>query len=269
LSDIQIIRSIPYKGADLRFNVVVVIARPEGSTPAQLFSLIQARSLAEQGANQILELISTGRIQPLERLPSEGELAKAMGVGRSSVREAKKLLAARGVLVQRGRQGTFVAEHGSAAARLSTLVDLLGDGTASDLHETRIAIETTAARLAAQRRTRADIARMKRILAALERERDRNLEAACLQAVEFHRALVAASHNEILVAVYELVAELVRSHQVPFYRAIADGRAELRSHSELVRAIEAGNADSAADQMGEHLDDSEHQRHLALERLRR
>ncbi|MEV5392712.1 winged helix-turn-helix domain-containing protein, partial [Nocardia farcinica] len=125
---------------------------------------VRRHPLAAQTAELLLERIRAGEWALGHRLPGETTLAAQLGVGRSTVREAIRELAGKGVLDSRQGAGVFV-----------TALDVTEDWDAM-LHradiaaviEARIAIEAEAAALAARRRTPADLRALRRSLAARE-----------------------------------------------------------------------------------------------------
>jgi len=161
---------------------------------------VRRGGLVDQVIDALTASIRSGAWPPGHRLPAVTELAVELDVGRSTVREAVQALAHRGVLEVAQGRGTFVADPGGAAWTLR-----LQRSEALDVYEARRGPEIEAARLAALRRTDEDIA-------ALELALDRMAAAARGEGdavdadLAFHRALLAATHNELLVRM-EVVLE--------------------------------------------------------------
>jgi GntR family transcriptional repressor for pyruvate dehydrogenase complex len=231
---------------------------------SRLLRPVQIQSATDLVFERLQALILDQSLRPGERLPSEPELAEALQVGRSTLREAKKALIARGLLESRGRAGTFVVGPPSDPSRLPALQDLLANRTLPDLHETRQIIEVGAIRLAAARATDADIVDLSATLDQIEADISLDLPDVSRRLVIFHRNIVRVAHNEVLLPVYDLIAHLLLEHQVPFYGSIAELHAELRSHRELVALVAARDPEAAAAAMLEHLEDSEQLRQDAL-----
>jgi GntR family transcriptional regulator, transcriptional repressor for pyruvate dehydrogenase complex len=231
---------------------------------SRLLRPVQIQSATDLVFERLQALILDQSLRPGERLPSEPDLAEALQVGRSTLREAKKALIARGLLESRGRAGTFVVGPPSDPSRLPALQDLLANRTLPDLHETRQIIEVGAMRLAAARATDADIADLSATLDQIEADIELDLPDVWRRLVIFHRNIVRVAHNVVLLPVYDLIAHLLLEHQVPFYGSIAELHAELRSHRELVALLAARDPEAAAAAMREHLEDSEQLRQDAL-----
>src|SRR5918997_1387400 len=108
-------------------------------------SPLRLRQRYEQVADRIAADIRAGRLAPGERLPSERDLARALEVGRASVREAIAALQVAGIVETRPGAGSFVAS-GAAERRREE-----HDPSPSDLLEAREWLEPAVARLAARR----------------------------------------------------------------------------------------------------------------------
>lgn len=229
---------------------------------------VEVRSAADVVFERLQGLILDGSLRPGDRLPAEPELAATLRVGRSTVREAKKALIAHGLLESRGKLGAFVLEPPTDPAALPALRDLLADPALADLHESRQIVEVNAIRLAAARASAADIAELYAALDSIESEIGRNDADVWLRLVSFHRNLVRASGNKVLLSLFDLLAHLLRRHQLPFYGPVAELRSELRAHRDLVDLVARRDPRAAAAEMRHHLEDSEQLRQSTLDRLR-
>jgi len=141
---------------------------------------IDKRNTYELIAEQLLADIGT-RLRPGDTLPTERELTASFKVGRSSVREALRMLESKGVIEPVGN-GTFVvAELRSPLNRSLALLLSLDEANLSELYELRRMLEGEAAALAAARRSDADLATMATAIAEMAKgldERD-TYAAAC------------------------------------------------------------------------------------------
>lgn len=158
----------------------------------------QRETLAERAAEALLARIRSGEWAVGDKLPGETTLGPQLGVGRSTVREATRLLAARGILQPKHGSGVYLAaldaaDDWDAILRRASQISVL---------EVRIAIESEAAELAAERRTDEDLSELRRLLTRLNRARgDREREVTA--ELEFHRAAVAAAKNPIMLQLYD------------------------------------------------------------------
>jgi DNA-binding FadR family transcriptional regulator len=184
------------------------------------------------------------------RLPGETTLAAQLGVGRSTLREAIRELAGRGVLESRQGAGVFVtaldpAEDWDTVLRRSTIAAVI---------EARIAIEAEAAALAATRRTPADLRAIRRALAA------RGIQGQSVPDhvdadMAFHRAVISAAHNDVLTQLFDAFLPRLRLAMIDMLK-IAPVRSETADHAahgELADAIAARDHAAAAAASRTHL----------------
>lgn len=232
--------------------------------PSKVLRPVHIQSATDVVFERLQALILDRSLRPGEQLPAEPELAESLQVGRSTIREAKKALIARGLLESRGRGGTFVVGPPSDPSGLPALHDLMANPALPDLHETRQIIEVGGIRLATTRATATDIADLYAALDQIEADIAHGEPDVWRRLVTFHRNLVRVAHNEVLLSVFDLIAHLLLAHQVPFYPSIAELKAELRSHRELVALVATRDPDAAAAEMRAHLEDSEQLRQDAL-----
>ena len=187
-------------------------------------------------------MVLAGRYPAGEALPREDDLAAGFGVSRTSIREAVKVLSAKGLLESRPRTGVRVRPREDwnllDPAVLSWHPDLTGDrDLMRSLIEARRVIEPPAAGMAAARGTAADLAKIEaaylRIEAAIPHD-----PAACLDGdVAFHRAVIAASHNVILANLIGTVEAVLRAVFVVTNRMMDMDSAALASHREVLERI--------------------------------
>lgn len=167
-------------------------------------TLIHKKSLAEEVASKIQEQIAEGYYKINEKLPIETELMTSFGVGRSSIREAMKLLSNSGLLKIKQGLGTFVQEINSTREPMN---DKLMRAKVQDIDEVRQLLELKIAEKAALNRTEDDIIAMKQHLANRLKAANDGLLEECIEAdVQFHIAIAQASKNEILADLYQSVA---------------------------------------------------------------
>ncbi|MFG1954212.1 FadR/GntR family transcriptional regulator [Micromonospora sp. NPDC048830] len=203
---------------------------------------VRRTSLADQAAGLLLARIRSGEWELGAKLPGETTLAPQLGVGRSTVREAIRQLAGRGVLQSRQGAGVFVT-----ALDASEDWDLiLRRADISAVIEARIAIEGEAAALAAERRTPADLRAMRR---ALERRQEQRvaIEEHVDTDMAFHRSIIAASHNEILAGLFDDFVPRLREAMVEMLRIRGHfgDDADHDAHVWMLDAIVARDADTA------------------------
>jgi DNA-binding FadR family transcriptional regulator len=195
---------------------------------------VRREPLADQAAVLLLERIRSGEWPLGAKLPGETTLAPQLGVGRSTVREAIRQLAGRGVLASRQGAGVFVTALDAPDSwdRVLQRVGILA------VIEARTAIEVEASILAADRRTTSDLRAMKDALTARESRHD-SIEDHVDADTAFHRAIISASHNPILLDLFDGFAPRSRQAMTDMLRTRGDygDAADQATHQRLHNAI--------------------------------
>lgn len=220
-----------------------------GVTPdeAAFGKRIARPSVTGQVVDILYEALRGGDYQAGDRLPSEQELARSLGVGRSAIREAvQQLLTLDMVEIQPGK-GTFVRPvNPGLLVGPESFHDVLDQRVAIELLEVRLIVEPEAAALAATRRTDKDIRRLARDVA--------NLAMAIPQGrrppedVGFHLDVVRAAHNGALLRVSTAITAFYGRDQTMPSPATTD------EHRTVLEAIEARDGASARSLMIAHLE---------------
>jgi GntR family transcriptional repressor for pyruvate dehydrogenase complex len=208
-----------------------------------------------------LEDLIFSRFEPGETLPSEGQLAEALGVSRMSLREATRTLEARGLLeISKGRRPRVAAPNSSLVGDFFQIAVRRDPRALLDLLEVRRALEVHIAALAARRATNGEIADMEMSIEAM-RAADHEFEAFHTADVRFHENLAAASGNRLLVFLIEAFAEPLRDSRE---RSFAGHRARggqiddvIEQHQIILDAVRARNPKAAAQAMRDHLQQTE------------
>lgn len=211
---------------------------------------VRRQPLAAQTAELLLTRIRAGEWPLGHRLPGETLLAAQLGVGRSTLREAIRELAGKGVLDSRQGAGVFVTaldvtDDWDVVLRGATIVAVI---------EARIAIEAEAAALAAQRRTPADLRAIRRALAG--RLAAGQTVADHVDAdMAFHRAVVLAAHNTVLTQLFDSFLPRLRLAMIDMLalRPVPSEAADHAAHEHLAQAIADRNPTAAADFSRTHL----------------
>lgn len=213
-------------------------------------SQVQRHPLAAQAAQLLLIRIRAGEWPLGHRLPGETTLAAQLGVGRSTLREAIRELAGKGVLESRQGAGVFVTAL-DAAEDWDTV---LRSANIASVIEARIAIEAEGAALAAARRTPADVRTIRRTLAA-RGERGQSVPEHVDADMAFHRAVIAAAHNDVLTQLFDAFLPRLRLAMIDMLkiRPIASEPCDHDLHQQLADAIIARDPAAAAASSRTHL----------------
>lgn len=215
---------------------------------------LNADRLFGQVAHLLAVAIISGEYEAGDLLPNEDDLKSAISVSRTAYREAVKILTAKGLVQSRPKSGTRVAPR-SGWNLLDP--DVLAWHFAADpnekfihdLFELRRFIEPTAARLAAMRRTHADISRIETAFAGMEHNPPYT-ELAIRADLAFHEAIFAAAHNDAVNCLANVVAATIQwSMRMQSVKGPSAFSVALSDHRRVRDAIVAGNSDLAAAHM--------------------
>jgi len=213
---------------------------------------VDRKPLYEQVSDRLREFVDVNNLQPGARLMTERELAQQLSVGRSSVREAITALRIQGMVEVRHGDGIYLLRRPEDL--ISTLATELVETHIDHpyIWETRQALETQCARLAATRATPGDLRKLGRSLKTMEAEvaqGDPGLEGDR----QFHLGVAESSHNPILIRLLTGIREsLDRTSETSLTRAGQPAKS-LAQHQIIFDAIKARQPTEAADAMLAHL----------------
>lgn len=205
----------------------------------------------EQVVARLRRAIWLGELLPGERLPSERTMAEGFEVSRLTIREALRVLQGEGLItVRRGNSGgsTVTYPKMTAQQRHHTLVEARDH--LRDVHEVRMGIEPAAARLAAERATEAQLARLQ----ACQQQLLESADVPSFRRVDsvFHMTIAEASGNTLLSnAVEDARSTLFMGFDVHEFEVVKNTSAN--AHGGIVAAISARDGHRAAELMTEHL----------------
>jgi|KBSMisStaDraftv2_1062788.scaffolds.fasta_scaffold199890_2 GntR family transcriptional repressor for pyruvate dehydrogenase complex len=216
---------------------------------------IERSPLYEVVAARLREFIESRNLKPGDRLMPERELAEQLGVSRTSVRQGLTAMRVMGLIDIRPGAGAYLARP------IDDLVPSLASAVAQVeadhpmIWEVREGVEVQAARLAASRRTKKDLAAMTSALDAMESSIEGGGDGIDGDRL-FHHAISEAAHNYLLSGLIDQLSDAIdRTSQVSL---TLPGRAprSLKAHRKILAAIEAGNPDRAAEAMRRHVAES-------------
>jgi DNA-binding FadR family transcriptional regulator len=219
-------------------------------------------SLTEHAASQITDMILVEqRFRPGDKLPNEMELAQELGISRVTLREAIRILCTRGLVeIKRGR-GTYVTSYETAVSHeeLSSLGAMAANHR--DLLEIRMMVEPPACYYAAKRASKDEIATIRALSLQLEEEVTRGQKPLRTEQ-DFHNAIALASHNQFMTKLMPIINKAIYTDITYFEESIAYS---LQDHREIVRYIEAGNAEGARAVMQLHIIHAYQISHLSID----
>ena len=207
--------------------------------PASLFA-----TKSDFAYMRVRELILSGELEP-GAVINQAILAREIGISTTPLREALKRL----------KQQRLVELDAHRDARVTPL----DAEEARDLLEVRRSLDPLGASLAAQRRTKQDVAEMRSSLEVLESLPTNPTVQQLTSHRRFHAAIYRASHNALLIETLEGVwdsADRYRRHGLQVERTEEERAEKAREHTLLFEAIVEGDGETAADVMRAHIETS-------------
>jgi GntR family transcriptional regulator, transcriptional repressor for pyruvate dehydrogenase complex len=216
---------------------------------------IERTSIKDLALEQLRRYIQSGAVKPGERLPAERALSERLGVGRSSVREALKVLEAIGLIESRIGEGTFlIAQSGATIGRTIGLSLATWGGAIVEIIGARQMIEIESVRAAAEHATAEEIKALQVELGRMEVSSD-NFPAYLAADMQFHRLIGRATHNAIVAHITDtlisMLEEAMREGHTDQLPMFAEGSG---THREVFSAIARRDGTAAADAMRRHLE---------------
>jgi len=205
---------------------------------------IQRKTLAQEVAERLIEGISNDEYAIGEKLPIESELMKIYGVGRSSIREAIKILSIQGILnVQQG-VGTFVVSKNA----YETLDSQMNKAQIEEVQEVRSLLDSKIAAKAAMNRTEEDLKTIKKYLNLRSQFAEENLATECYQAdINFHLAIAESCGNNLLKEIYKIATKhIMSSFETRHHNNTESFRISQKIHTDLYQSIENGDGEQAS-----------------------
>ncbi|SFS90270.1 FadR/GntR family transcriptional regulator [Saccharopolyspora flava] len=214
---------------------------------------VHGQTVSTLGARIVAGDIAVGEVIDL------GELGRELDVSMTVLREATKVLAAKGLVEARQKRGTYVRAREHWNLLDSDVIrwrSETGD-TAEvlrDLAEVRAVVEPAAAAMAAQRRQDSDLSELDAALEDMRRAAGPEAEVAA--DLRWHRAMLRATHNDMLARMDVFIEPALRLRDALVHGASADD--PVPSHAEVVEAVRRGDADAAAAAVASLLDKASH-----------
>jgi DNA-binding FadR family transcriptional regulator len=207
------------------------------------------RTLHAQVAREVGLQILEGKLPPGAVLPNEADFGMQLGVSRTALREAVKVLAAKGLVEVRRKTGTRVRPHHDWNALDPDVLNWLfsGKGFAvgiPHLLELRLIIEPAGARLAAERATVENVAEIETALNGMERAVE-DSASSVESDLQFHLAILEATHNTFMRPFGALIQEALRASFKLTNRDHLAFQKSLRRHRDVFEAIRNRDPEAA------------------------
>lgn len=202
---------------------------------------------------EIIARIASGAVGVGDRLPSERALCGEFGVSRGTVREALIQLEKLRVIQIRPNSGAYVRRSSVDAVPSRFLPESYRSVSLDDVVDARLAIEVAAARAACRNRTESDIDVLQTLVRRMEAAID-DLPSFLDFDMQFHQALIRASHNPVLEAAFTAIYEYHRYSSVFTSRQEGEEDLALGFHERIVALVETQFAGECAVVLSEHLE---------------
>jgi GntR family transcriptional regulator, transcriptional repressor for pyruvate dehydrogenase complex len=232
-------------------------------------NMSQKEKVSQIISRELLNMIEIGKFPPGSKLPTEMELANHFSVSRAPIREALSMLRAAGVITSRQGGGSYVEEVTSSTLFQRIRAESDDVDNIKHLFEMRKVLEPEAAYLAALRRTPDQLEKMKHILNIMKEESIRKGTTAMNSDIEFHRSIIRATKNPIMIqtqenllSLYEKVLHITLSPNAGLKRK---REAVFDEHQSILLAIEAEEPELAKLQCQIHLRNAEKKLSLFLQ----
>jgi len=221
------------------------------------FKPIRPKKIYEQIVEQVKAMIVEGNLKPGDRLPSEREMADRLNVSRASVREALSALHLVGLVEIKSGEGTFIRQTDvDSIVEPLALALLMERDTDGEILEVRKGLEVEAAGLAALRRDKGDLAKMRGLLDEMKRD-IAQAEFGERADLEFHCIIAQASQNVLITrlmnAISDTIESTMRTSRRKLYSTQKMPQKLLDDHEGIYEAIKNGDSMEARKRMFEHL----------------
>ncbi|KGX87058.1 FadR/GntR family transcriptional regulator [Pontibacillus litoralis] len=217
---------------------------------------IVRKKVSLQVFDRIKEMIQEQDLKPGDKLPTEKELTELFGVSRTPVREALSILEASGITVPKQGGGSVIQPVSLTNMLEQIQLEFVDEEEVLNLLETRIILESEAARLAASRRTEEDLVLLETALDRLKQSQT-DTQIGHKEDIAYHTAIVQATHNPILIRTVDSINHLYEKaifYSLLQYMKLAENRAQiLAEHEKVLDAIKKRDEEQAKETMYHHL----------------
>lgn len=226
------------------------------NSPKMKIAPVQVPKAADILANQLREMIISGRITPGSFLPAERQLVADSGLSRTSVRDALRVLESEGLISTKvGRSGgSMITLPGRDFVARSVELFVRTHGIRLEsLLECRVAVEPTLAALCARNRTENQLAEIEDLHVKFKNSVDNVAHYKAIN-LDWHLAIARSSGNEPLIALMEAISMPIRDAMDYKHVTTPDlRRTAVAAHTKILEAIRAQDSDSAFRRMERHV----------------
>ena len=198
-----------------------------------------------------------------DKLPSERELSEKMGVSRTSIREALRVLETMGVVESRQGEGNFICSNiEKSLLQPLSMMFKLNNGSFSDIYELRSILEIECARLSAIRATDMDCRELLSVVEEMEQETfgENRYEILVELDKKFHNTLSDMSKNYLIESLFSTISNLFEKfiedarYKIILFDSEQANKSLLIQHKKICESIIKKNQDMAVEAMREHME---------------
>lgn len=228
-----------------------------------MFNNISNKKVYEQVIEQIQNNIMEGIFKKGDKLPSERELSEKMGVSRTSIREALRVLETMGVVESRQGEGNFICSNiEKSLLQPLSMMFKLNNGSFSDIYELRSILEIECARLSAIRATDMDCRELLSVVEEMEQETfgENRYEILVELDKKFHNTLSDISKNYLIESLFSTISNLFEKfiedarYKIILFDSEQANKSLLIQHKKICESIIKKNQDMAVEAMREHME---------------
>jgi GntR family transcriptional repressor for pyruvate dehydrogenase complex len=233
----------------------------------KFFQSASRTTIGDEVFNQFVRLLGNGVYKPGEKLPTEIEMCRQLGVSRPVLREVTRALCYMGYLTSIQGGGIYVCEFMDPLVSSIKIKLALKKVQLMDVWELRYIVETTVAGIAAERATNDEIADICQAMRDyVQNVREKSDESFIIAASQrFHNAIARAAHNEVLVDVLENVSSLLSMSRETTIKVEGSNDRAVEFHTKIAQAITDRDSKRAKILMEEHLLDVKNDLLISLE----
>lgn len=210
---------------------------------------------SEEIAGELMLKIRSGEYEIGKRLPTEQQLREIYGVGRSTIREAVRLLSAEGVVEARQGSGTYVASREGLGADPLGIIQFDAYERLKQKLEARLLLEPQIALAAVRTATDADIRKLEQLCESYKSINDYGNAMLELD-IEFHKTVARCTYNNILVSIIPTICDTVRETDTYMYDSKVSHTMARKAHEHIVEAIKKRDPISARYYMERHIQET-------------
>ncbi|MGL6105357.1 FadR/GntR family transcriptional regulator [Romboutsia sp.] len=226
-----------------------------------MFNSVSGKKVYELVIEQIQDNILNGKIKKGDQLPSERELSEQMGVSRTSIREAIRVLETMGLIESRQGEGNFIcAKVEKSFIQPLSIMFKLNDGNWDNILELRELLELQTASIAAQKITKEEEKELDEIMIEMEKETNGENREKILVIIDqkFHKKIASISKNYLIESFFitasKLFEQFIEDARVKIIEAHAGENILYKEHNEIYKAIKQRNPELAYEKMKQHME---------------